>query len=198
MNYSINENICSKKGMDLPSLFAILLVKTGVNISELFDKLIEKEVLVGNLSDGFLVTQRWDMIVTDILATSDRTIPSEEEIVDLAQQLMKIFPKGRKEGTVLYWRGNTKEIKERLQKFFKLYGVKYSKEEILNAAERYVQFFNGQYTFMRTLKYFILKNDKKVNEEGKGYIEEVSDLATFIENSDQEETLKEDWNTSLK
>lgn len=196
MIYNINESICTKKGMDLPSLLAVLLVKTGVDINELFNTLVEKEILVIDES-GYLVTQRWDRVVTDILASSDKTLPSETEILELADNLMKVFPTGRKEGTASYWRGNRKEIKERLQKFFKLYGNKYSSEEILDAARRYVGFFNGQYTYMRVLKYFIWKSDKKIDEEGKGYVEEVSDLATFIENAEQED-LTDDWNTSLK
>lgn len=62
MNYVINEDICKKKGMDLPSLLAVLLVKTGVNITELFNDLVNKEVLVKDMfSEGFLVTQRWDI-----------------------------------------------------------------------------------------------------------------------------------------
>ena len=49
MNYVINEDICKKKGMDLPSLLAVLLVKTGVNITELFNDLVNKEVLVKDM-----------------------------------------------------------------------------------------------------------------------------------------------------
>lgn len=196
MIYNINESICTKKGMDLPSLLAVLLVKTGVSIPELFNTLVDKEVLVIDDS-GYLVTQRWDRVVTDILASSDKTLPSESEILELADNLMKVFPTGRKEGTATYWRGNRREIKERLQKFFKLYGNKYSSKEILDAAERYVSSFNGQYTYMRVLKYFIWKSDKKIDEEGKGYVEEVSDLASYIENAEQED-VKDDWNTSLK
>lgn len=196
MIYNINESICTKKGMDLPSLLAVLLVKTGVDINELFNTLVEKEVLV-NDDSGYLVTQRWDRVVTDILASSDKTLPSEAEILELADNLMKVFPSGRKEGTASYWRGNRREIKERLQKFFKLYGNKYSSEEVLDAARRYVGSFNGQYTYMRVLKYFIWKSDKKIDEEGKGYVEEVSDLASFMENAEQED-LTDDWNTSLK
>ena len=73
MIYNINESICTKKGMDLPSLLAVLLVKTGVDINELFNTLVEKEVLVIGDS-GYLVTQRWDRVVTDILASSDKTL----------------------------------------------------------------------------------------------------------------------------
>lgn len=162
MNYVINEDICKKKGMDLPSLLAVLLVKTGVNITELFNDLVNKEVLVKDMfSEGFLVTQRWDSTCSDILLSADTSVPSDERLLPLVDTLMSIFPSGKKEGTSLYWKGNRKDNKERLQKFFKLYGNKYSDEQIIHAAKKYVESFNGQYTYMRALKYFIWKDEKK-------------------------------------
>ncbi len=199
MNYIINEDICKKKGMDLPSLLAVLLVKTGVKIPELFNNLIEKQVLVKDMfSDGFLVTQRWDSVCSDILLSADKSVPSDERLLHLVDKLMEIFPKGKKEGTTVYWRGNKKDNKERLQKFFKLYGNKYSDEQILHAASEYVKSFNGQYNYMRALKYFIWKDVRKTSSDNEGYIEEVSDLASYIENEGQEEDLKNDWTSTLR
>ena len=199
MNYIINEDICKKKGMDLPSLLAVLLVKTGVNISELFNDLVEKQVLVKDMfSEGFLVTQRWDSICSDILLSADKSVPSDIRLGSLSDKLMEIFPKGKKEGTPLYWRNNRKDNILRLKKFFKLYGNKYSDEQIIKAAESYVSSFNGQYAYMRTLKYFIWKDERKIDSNGIGYVEEVSDLASCIENAGQEETLRNDWATTLR
>lgn len=116
MNYVINEDICKKKGMDLPSLLAVLLVRTGVNITELFNDLVNKEVLVKDMfSEGFLVTQRWDSTCSDILLSADTSVPSDERLLPLVDTLMSIFPSGKKEGTSLYWKGNRKDNKERLQ-----------------------------------------------------------------------------------
>lgn len=198
MNYVINEDICKKKGMDLPSLLAVLLVKTGVNIAELFNDLVNKEVLVKDMfSEGFLVTQRWDSTCSDILLSADTSVPSDERLLPLVDTLMSIFPSGKKEGTSLYWKGNRKDNKERLQKFFKLYGNKYSDEQIIHAAKKYVESFNGQYTYMRALKYFIWKDEKKMGNDGRNYIEEVSDLASYIENAGQEDDLKRDWTSTI-
>lgn len=198
MNYIINEDICKEKGMDLPSLLAVLLVKTGVNITELFNNLINKGILVKDISsDEFLVTQNWDSICSDILLSADKNVPSEDQLLPLVNSLMEIFPPGKKEGTTIYWKGNKKDNKERLQKFFKLYGNKYSNEQILEAAKKYVESFNGQYTYMRALKYFIWKDEKKIGSDGKRYIEEVSDLASYIENAGQEENLRNDWTSSI-
>ena len=68
MTYTIDEKICNKKGLDLPSVLAIMLVKTGVNITSLFDELLKKEILVRDLfSSEFLVTQKWDDICSSVL-----------------------------------------------------------------------------------------------------------------------------------
>ena len=110
---------------------------------------------------------------------------------------MEIFPKGKKEGTCHYFKGNKKDNVLKLKKFFKLYG-KYTDQQILNAARNYVASFNGNYAYMRILKYFIWKDEIKVNSEGTRYVEEVSDLANLIENAGHEDTLRNDWTVELK
>ena len=199
MRIIIDDKICKEKGMELPSVLAILLVKTGVNISELFDKLVKEEVFVKDLfSSSFMVTQRWDEVCSDILLSAENNMPNEVDLDNLAESMMEIFPKGKKEGTNNYWRGNIKDTKLKLKKFFKLYGNNYSPSQILVATKKYVETHNGNYSYMRVLKYFIWKDVRKTNSEGVGYIEEVSDLATFLENAGQEENLSNDWTSQLR
>lgn len=200
MKIVIDEKVCGDFGMDISEVLAVLLVKTGADIKELFQSLVAKEVLIHSetlFSDKWFVTQRWNDVCDNILLTSDKEVPEEDRIENLARQLMEIFPKGRKEGTNTYWRGNVKDTKLRLKKFFKLYGDKYTDEQILKAAREYVQSFNGNYSYMRVLKYFIWKDERKMNQEGNLYIEEVSDLATLIENEGSE-NYRNDWNTELR
>ena len=54
-----------------------------------------------------------------------------------------------------------------MQKFFKLYGNKYTDEQILKATQDYVSSFNGNYSYMRVLKYFILKDERKSDEKSE-------------------------------
>lgn len=198
MNYVIDEVICNKKGMELPTLLAILLVKTGVDIPQLFANLEAKQVLVKDLFEGgYLVTQRWDSVASDILLSADSNVPKESRLDLLAESLMELYPKGKKEGTSVYWRGNKKDTKERLQKFFKLYGNKFTDEQIIEATSNYVRSFNSNYSLMRVLKYFIWKDVKKISSDGIGYVEEVSDLATLIENNGAESE-REDWTSTLR
>lgn len=197
MDININEEICKKYGLDVSEVLAILLIKTCNDIPKLFATLEEKEIVVKDLLQGYMITQRWDDTVSAILLDSDVKTPSPDRLENLAKQLMEAFPKQKKTGTCHYFRGNRKDIILRLKKFFKLYG-RYTDEQIITAAKKYVESFNGDYSYMRILKYFIWKDDVKINSEGDRYVDEVSDLANWIENAGQEESLSNDWTSTLK
>lgn len=196
MTISISEDVCKKNGLNPDEILAILLVKTGTDISQLFNSLLERHILVKDVFGGYLVTQRWDDVASTILLDSDKDKQSPERLEKLASKLMEIFPKEKKAGTCHYFRGNKKDNILRLKKFFKLYGH-YSDEQILDAARRYVSSFNGNYAYMRILKYFIWKDAVKQDSEGNGYVDETSDLANWIENAGQVDSTNSDWTTNL-
>lgn len=200
MKFTIDEDSCKKVKLSVPEALMIILVKTGVNLEELLKSMKEKQMLVEEntlMGKTILVTQRWNDLCDSALLSVDDSVPKEDRLNKLAKSLMECYPEGKKEGTSQYWRGNIRDITLKLQKFFKLYGNKYTDEQIVSATKRYVSLHNGKYQFMRVLKYFICKNERKVDSEGVGYIEEVSDLATYIENAGHEETLKEDWMSTM-
>lgn len=200
MKYCVDEETCKKHGLDLPSVLLMMLVKTDVDIGKLLKELEEREILFkqeGLFGNRLYPTQRWDDVLSNILLDSDSVVEVREDDLDtLAKTLMEIFPKGKKPGTNVYWKSNFKDVKLKLKKFFKLYGNHYTNQQIIDAARSYVQSFNGNYSYMRILKYFIWKDEKKVGADGKMYIEEVSELASFIENAGQEEENR-DWTTKL-
>lgn len=182
MTITVSEDICNKNGIRIDEVLAILLVKSTDDVPKLFKSLEDKDILVKDMFGNYMVTQRWDDIVSSILLDSDKASQPESRIDSLATQLMEVFPKGKKEGTCHYFKCNKKDISLKLKKFFKLYGNKFTDEQIVNAARAYVSSFNGNYRYMRILKYFIWKDEKKIDSEGSGYVEEVSDLASWIEN----------------
>lgn len=197
MTITINEDICRKYGLELEELLAILLVKSSADIPKLFKSLEDKEILIKDVFNGYMVTQRWNDVSDTVLLDSDKETTPESRIQNLAIKLMAEFPACKKQGTCHYFRGNSKDNTLKLKKFFKLYGNKYTDEQIVNAARRYVKSFNGNYSYMRILKYFIWKDEKKTDENGKGYIEETSDLASWIENEGQIESNNE-WTAELR
>ena len=203
MKICIDEGQCRVQGMDYTEVLALLLVKSGKDIPKLLDSLEKKEAIVkeATLFDGvkYVITQAWDDRLMAAILNAEYADPDsmDERIEHLAKSMQELFPKGKKEGTVSsYWRGNTNDIKLKLKKFFKLYG-NYTDEQIIEATRNYVSSFNGDYRFMRLLKYFIWKDDRKMNESGVVHIESVSELASCLENAGQDTTENRDWTANL-
>ena len=189
MKYTVDEKVVQKFGLTLPQVFALLSLKAskqGVKLKDIFDELRTKEAIV-TYDDVDYITQHWNDVCDDILLTSKKYIPSNEELEPLAEELRSIFPQGKKEGTPYYWKCNKREVILKLKSFYELYGLTYSHEQIINAARRYVASYNGDYRFMRLLKYFIWKKEDGI---------ESSDLATFIDNEDQDDE-NTNWVTEL-
>jgi hypothetical protein len=187
MRFTIDSEACAKHNLSLSEVLGILLIKfseTG-NSQDTIDKLVSEEKLVtlGDPSDPYSVyqvTQRWDDEVSAVLLDAEKSLPKADRIENLVKQMRELFPTGMKVGSSA-WRGNIRELKLRMQKFFRLYGD-YTDEQILSATKKYVDSFNGNYTYMRILKYFILKDEIKIAEDGTRYVEQVSELANFLEN----------------
>lgn len=195
MKITIDEDVCRKNGLELSDLFAILYIRCTDNVEKHKEYIANNEIII-NKDNQYFIDAAYSELVDSILLTSDKSIPEKLDCEKLAIDMRQLFPKGIKTGSSA-WRGNLREITLRLQKFFKLYGSDWTEEQILAATKRYIESFNGDTKFMRILKYFILKSEKKFNEEGKFVVEEVSELATWLENDDLE---KEDtlWQSELK
>ena len=119
-------------------------------------------------SDDLLMKDASDMVESILCESEISNDP--KNIEELAVKLQEMWPSGKKDNR-WYWRGNKKEITLKLEKFFKLYGD-YSFEQVLDAAKNYVDSFNMKGTsYMKLLKYFILKEVDGMQ----------SDLATEIE-----------------
>lgn len=184
MKYTIDEEVCKNAHLDIHLLLTILLLNTGTKFEDNLKELIDREIIIEDkslLGTRFLITKRWANIVSEILCDSERDNPKEfdERLENLAIKMMEIFPKGKKEGTNKYWKGNLRDVKQKLKAFFKKYGDKYSDEQILEATQSYVDSHNGNYTFMRVLQYFIFKDERRVGGD------EASDLATILDNAGQ-------------
>lgn len=182
MKYVIDEDVLKRWGISLPAFCALLLIKFDQRLDAV--EQLTKHLGVTKCLHSFVISQDAQDLLVKILLEAEKEIPTENQVEPLAKALMELFPQGKKPGTSTYWRGNLKDNKMRLLKFFKLYGTKYSDEQIIEATKRYVDSFNGNYNYMRVLKYFIWKDARKLDAEGKTYVEEVSDLASVLENQD--------------
>ena len=181
MKYTIDSDISEKKGLTLQEAVALLAIHVGVTgkqLKNLEDKNAIK-VLSNSCHKTYYILEPYKQILEDVLISSEEGVPEEEEVIDFIEKLRLTFPEGKKAGTPYYWRGNRTDIATRIRNFYKKYGNKYTEKQILDAAANYVNSFSGNYHFMRLLKYFIWKK-----ENG----EEMSELATYIDNEGQEET----------
>lgn len=122
-------------------------------------------------------------------AYADMEMPVSDRFDVLADKLRELYPLGRKEGTSLQWRDSTKIISNRLKAFVKKFNVEFTDEQAVEATRKYIESFNGCYTYMQVLKYFIMKSGI---EDGNTVVN--SQLLSYMENP--EET-NNDWTTNL-
>lgn len=189
MKVTLDTDVINKSVLSFPEFLLLLFIRQGNSIKDVLSSLQNKGAVVDNFDDYF-ITQHYSDELDSILLSSDSTIPKDDALLPLAEKLMAVMPQCKKEDTPYYFKCNKREVVLKLKKFFKLYGY-YSDEDIINATRRYVDSFNGNYKLMKLLKYFIMKDEKKVNSEGVGYIEESSMLATLLENKDADSGLSQ-------
>lgn len=186
MKVTIDEVVCSNYDIAIEEVLIALLIRLKVDINNVLNSLIEEKEIYTLPNGNFKLDKDFDSKITQVLLSSDTTIPNSERCENLAIQMRALYPKGNS-SSGYPWRGNLKDLTKRLQKFFKIYGNQ-TDEAILEATKKYVVHYNGNYTYMRTLKYFILKSEDGDNN---------SDLATWLENSEDIDDNNTDWTTSL-
>lgn len=202
MKITIDEKVCTKHKMTpVEVLFALAIRASESPQGELLN-MENREIIVKD-RDTYRVTQHWSDVLDEIISDSSGSIEkSDEELLELAKQMRELYPQGKMKDrygrmTPYYYRCNNSEVVKKLKKFFTVFG-NYSNEEILDATRRYVASFQGNYSNMRLIKYFILKDDVRPGEDGTGHVEQISDLATFLENKESDEEVNnDDWTTKV-
>lgn len=191
MKYTIDPTVLEKYNITFEEFLWLLLNRKNVNVKQLTDSLISKGIADRSVLDSTkpILSDKSSAFISSILLDSDKSVKNKDaEFEELAKEMQELYPKGRKSGTTYYWRGSLIEITKKLKTLVVKYNIELNKKKILEATKSYVQSFNGDYTKMRLLKYFILKTDK----DADGNIEVKSDLMTLVQNSGQEDT-DNDW-----
>ena len=189
MKIVIDEKVCTKHKMTIQEVLIALIMRMG-KVPDTMENMLNREILVD--TGEYQVTQHWSDVLDEIISDSSGSIEkSDEELLELAKQMRELYPQGKMKDrygrmTPYYYRCNNSEVVKKLKKFFTVFG-NVSDEDILDATKRYVASFQGNYSGMRLIKYFILKDDVKPSEDGTGHVEQISDLATFLENKESEE-----------
>ena len=195
----LNKKAAQQNGITIDEALLMLVIHNKANLEGAERALIQKGLITAERNDlfqqvGWRLTNKGTEVLDSVIMDSDKEQEPQDRLIQLATKLKEVFPKGKKDGTNYYWADGVALIVRRLKLFFKKYGNKFTDEQIIQAAEKYVQGFNGNYQYMRLLKYFIFK--EKVGANGE--VEGDSELISYIENAGQEEDLRNDWATTLR
>ena len=199
MTICLSKEGCQKNNVSIGEALLLLSIHNNADLDIAQKELIKKGYITADRNDlfqqiGWRLTNKGTEVIDSVIVDSDKSQKPEDRLVQLAIRLKEIFPKGKKDGTNYYWADGVALIVRRLKLFFKKYGDTYTDEQIIRATEKYVRGFNGNYQYMRLLKYFIFK--EKVGAAGE--VEGDSELISYIENAGQEEDLRNDWTSTLK
>lgn len=181
MKITLDEKTCLKNKLTLQEALIAAAVSMG-NYKCTFDNMINRHVL-GIM--GQSVDSKWKDIIKNLMDAED------ERFETLATKVQECFPKQKMmyaNGTAspFYFRCNKTEIKNKLKKFLTIYG-EVADEDIIDATKRYVASYAPKgYRGMRLAKYFIMKDDRKLMADDEVHVEEISDLATFLENKTED------------
>lgn len=198
MTVCLSKEGCQKNNVSMGEALLLLSIHNNADLDVAQKELIRKGYITADRNDlfqqvGWRLTNKGTEVIDSVIVDSDKKSKPDERLTQLATRLKEVFPKGKKDGTNYYWADGVALIVRRLKLFFRKYGDTYTDEQIVKAAEKYVQGFNGNYTYMRLLKYFIFK--EKVGAAGE--VEGDSELISYIENAGQEENLRNDWTSTI-
>ena len=181
MKITLDEKTCLKNKLTLQEA----LIATAVSLGG-YDKTLNNMILRGIVNGTCTeVLSDWENIIKKLTDTED------SRYEELALQVQACFPKQKMiypNGTTspFYFRCNKGEIKNKLKKFIEVYG-EVSDEDIIDATKRYVASYAPKgYRGMRLAKYFIIKDDRKLSADDEIHVEQLSDLATFLENKTED------------
>ncbi len=178
MKITIDSKVLKKNNLTIGQFLLMLSYHYKITEEE-FNDLLNKHFYIST-SNGKrepYLSDKGAAIINKIILEGDNLNAQEkDELNQLAKKMQDLFPVGKKLGTNYYWRGNVREIENKLQVFFKKYG-EFPEEEIIKATENYLNAYADDKRFMQLLKYFIMKNVAK-----GGVTETQSELLTYIEN----------------
>lgn len=217
MTICLSKEGCQKNNISIGEALLMLAIHNKADLDLAQEGLVKKGYITADRDSlfqqiGWRVTRKGAEIIDSVIMDSDKKQESGARLISIATKLKEVFPKGKKDGTNYYWAEGLALIVRRLKLFFKKYGTSlkamfpeesnlekdeweyFLENKIVDAAKAYVTSFNGNYRYMKLLKYFIFKEKTGAN----GEVEGESELISYIENAGQEEDLRNDWTSTLK
>lgn len=196
MKITIDTDALVKNGMSIGEFLTMAISYFNVNLKESRNSLIEKEfAFADNTDDTKVILNRnsKNLFFYKLLASEEKIHNRVDRFINLAKLLKEIYPKGKKPGTNYMWRDSDAVIAKKLMTLVVKYNFEFTDAQAVEATKRYVQSFNGNYTYMQLLKYFILKTT--TDADGNTIIK--SEFMSLIENEGQENENNVNWTDEL-
>lgn len=190
MKFTIDSTVLERDNITMQE-FSIILYYLSGGVGTLHKELcsdLREKGFLKKVGDSYEFHEGKKSKIRTWIVNSSNSSETMDRLTSLAETMQSIYPTGKKMGTNDYWRDSTKVIAQRLAMFFKKYGDR-PDELIIRATRGYVESFNGEYQYMRLLKYFIYK------KEGG---DEVSPLASYLDNAGQEDTENLNWRDKVR
>lgn len=193
----LTDKACEKHGLTFTEGVALLAISS--NEESTYQSLVAKGLIskvngsLQSLNKKYHASESGVGLANELLADSEvEVVALSTQIEDLADKLREIYPGGRIPGTSFYYRGNKTDIVRKLKSFIARYGTKVTFDQIIDATKRYVDSFNGNYRYLKLLKYFIWQDERRDGETLRN-----SYLMDFIENDEQINHTNSDWTTNI-
>lgn len=183
MRITIDTEILRKHNLSLGQFIILLTSYCSLDCQKIKEELIEKGFAERNLFQEFppIISDNIKNLIAKILVESDEKLKNcpIKDFEALAVSLQNIYPDGIKPGKTYSWRGTVDVIAQKLRTLVATYNFSFTEEEAINATKEYVSSFKPPYTYMHTLRNFLLYN--------KADIESI--FMTIIENNRAQEHL---------
>lgn len=216
MKITIDDDALRKIGITMEEFFLWYIYMRGQNLSELKNGLISKKLINDSnqliegeqgvlefpkefqyesdeekvlYEQGISLDKQQRQLLSSVLMDSSGKNIRDDWFLKVAKEMRELFPEGKKPGTPYYWRDSVFTIIDRLRNLKVKHKAEFTEQEALDATRAYVASFNGDYTYMQLLKYFIYKMDGP---------EMRSDFLSYIANRGQADNNNNDsWQTHL-
>jgi hypothetical protein len=196
MKFIIDPELIEKYDLTLEECILLIFLARGGKIQPTIQSLKRKmwmEDVEGHPGDFRISRANMETLTNIITDSADSRQFKEEFYTKVANKLRELYPKGNKPGTLYNWRGSTAEIARKLKNLVVKYNCRFTEEEAITATKSYVSSFNGDYKYMKLLKYFLLKTPTNNN----GDVEIESEFMTYLENPEAGDFQNNNWTTDL-
>lgn len=165
MRITLDTEVLRKYNLSLGQFIVLLTSYYSLDCQKIHDELVNQRLAERDLFKGFppVLSDNTKNIVAKILVESDDKIRNcgIKDFDGLAEALQQVYPEGVKPGKTYSWRGETDLIAQKLRTLVAKYSFTFTEEEAIRATQEYVDSFQSPYTYMHTLRNFLLFTKKE-------------------------------------